>query len=90
MQFDSKSVSLATAAFAAGLALPLVAGAAPAPAPQFTPEKCYGVAAAAQNDCQTSTHSCAGESKQARDRESWIYVPAGTCAKIEGGGLKKS
>jgi uncharacterized membrane protein len=89
VQFDSKSVSLAAAAFTAALALPLVAGAGPAPAPQFTAEKCYGIAGASQNDCQTSTHSCAGEAKQAREKESWIYVPAGTCAKIDGGSLKR-
>ena len=76
MQFDSKTISLA-------------AGAGPAPAPEFTAEKCYGIAAAGQNDCQTSTHSCAGEAKQARERDSWIYVPAGTCAKIDGSSLKR-
>jgi uncharacterized membrane protein len=90
VQFDSKSVSLAAAALAASLTLPLTAGAAPAPVPQYTVEKCYGVAAAAENDCQTATHSCAGESRQARDKASWIYVPAGTCTKIDGGSLKKS
>ena len=90
MEFDCKSVSLAAAAFAAAVAMPLLASAGPAPTPQFTAEKCYGIAAASQNDCQTATHSCAGESKQARDRESWIYVPAGTCAKIDGGSLKRS
>ena len=90
MQLDNKSVSLATAAFAAALAFPLAAQVAPAPVPQYTIEKCYGVAAAAENDCQTATHSCAGESKQARDKGSWIYVPAGTCTKIDGGSLKKS
>jgi uncharacterized membrane protein len=89
VQFDSKTVSLAAAAFAAVLASPLAGGAAPSPVPQFTAEKCYGIAAASQNDCQTSTHSCAGESKQARDKESWIYVPTGTCAKIDGASLKK-
>ena len=67
MQLDSKSVSLAAAAFAA--ALPFAAHAAPAPVPQYTVEKCYGIAAAAENDCQTATHSCAGKSKQARDKE---------------------
>jgi uncharacterized membrane protein len=90
VQLDSKSVSLATAAFAAAVALPLAAHAPPAPVPQYTVEKCYGIAAAAENDCQTATHACAGESKQARDKESWIYVPAGTCTKIEGGNIKKS
>ena len=90
MQLDSKSALLATAALIAALAMPFAAHAAPAPVPQFTVEKCYGIAAAAENDCQTATHSCAGESKQARDKESWIYVPAGTCAKIDGASLKKS
>ena len=91
MQVDSKSVSLAAAAFAAAVvALPLFANAGPAPAPQFTAEKCYGIAAASQNDCQTATHSCAGESKQARDASSWIYVPTGTCSKIAGGTLNKA
>ena len=90
MQFDSKTISLAATALAAVLASPYTAGAGPAPAPQFAAEKCYGIAAAGQNDCQTSMHSCAGEAKQARERESWIYVPAGTCAKIDGGSLKRS
>ena len=90
MQFDSKTISLAAAVLTSVLASPFAAGAEPAPAPQFTAEKCYGIAAAGQNDCQTSTHSCAGEAKQARERDSWIYVPAGTCAKIDGGSLKRS
>jgi uncharacterized membrane protein len=90
MEFDSKSVSLAAAAFAAVVAMPLLASAGPAPTPQFTAEKCYGIAAVSQNDCQTATHSCAGESKVSRDKESWIYVPAGTCAKIDGGSLKRA
>jgi uncharacterized membrane protein len=90
MQFDNKSISLAASAFAAAIALPLFASAAPAPTPQFTAEKCYGVAAASQNDCQTAAHSCAGESKQARDANSWVYVPVGTCTKIAGGSLKRA
>ena len=90
MQFDSKSVSLAAAAFAAAVAVPLFANAGPAPTPQFTAEKCYGIAVASQNDCQTAQHSCAGESKQARDANSWIYVPVGTCAKISGGSPKRA
>ena len=90
MEFDSRSATLAIAAFAAVVAAPVMAGAGPSPLPQFTYEKCYGIAAAAKNDCQTATHSCAGESKTARDTSSWIYVPAGTCSKIEGGSLKSS
>jgi len=90
VQFDSHSLSLAAAAFAAALAAPAAVGAGPAPIPQYPVEKCYGVAAATKNDCQTATHACAGEAKRARDKESWIYVPAGTCTKIDGGGLKSS
>ena len=74
MQFDSRSVPLAAGALAACLASPLGAGAAPAPVPQYSVEKCYGIAAAAQNDCQTATHSCAGEAKQAREKESWCSI----------------
>ncbi len=89
MPFDRKTISLAACAFSAAVTSPLVAGAGPAPVPQYAVEKCYAVAAAAKNDCQTATHSCAGESKEARDKESWIYVPAGTCTKIDGGSLKR-
>ena len=89
MQLDSKSLSLATVAVAAALAAP-VAAAGPAPVPRYQVEKCYGIAAAGKNDCQTLSHACAGEAKQARDKESWIYVPAGTCTKIEGGSLKSA
>jgi uncharacterized membrane protein len=90
MEFDSKSLSLAGAAFAATVALPLLASAGPAAQPQFASEKCFGIAAASQNDCQTATHSCAGESKLARDASSWVYVPVGTCAKIAGGSIKRA
>jgi uncharacterized membrane protein len=90
MEFDNKSLSLAAAAFAAVVALPLLASAGPAATPQFAAEKCFGIAAASQNDCQTATHSCAGESKQVRDANSWVYVPVGTCTKIAGGSLKRA
>jgi uncharacterized membrane protein len=91
MEFDSKSLSLAAAAFAVVVALPLLASAGPAAQPQFAAEKCFGIAAASPpNDCQTATHSCASESKQARDANSWVYVPVGTCTKIAGGSLKRA
>jgi uncharacterized membrane protein len=90
MEFDNKSAALAVAALAALIAAPIQAEAGPAPIPQFSYEKCYGIAAAGKNDCQTAIHSCAGEAKTARDPASWIYVPVGTCAKISGGSLKSS
>jgi uncharacterized membrane protein len=50
-------------------------------------EKCYGVAKAGKNDCQTSTSACAGTAKQDNQPDAWIFVPKGTCAKIAGGSL---
>ena len=38
-------------------------------------EKCYGIAKAGKNDCQTATHSCAGTSTTDAAGDSWIYVP---------------
>jgi uncharacterized membrane protein len=68
--------------------IPIMAKAAtPVPAPTgYQYEKCYGVNASAKNDCGVQgVHSCGGESRIANDPKSWIYVPAGTCAKIAGG-----
>jgi uncharacterized membrane protein len=75
-------------AVAAAIASPLMANAGPASAPSFQAEKCYGINAAGKNDCAASnSHSCAGEAKQASDPKSWLFVPTGTCAKIQGGSL---
>ena len=57
----------------------------PAEQPGFSFEKCYGISKAGQNDCQTATHSCAGTATADNQPDAWIYVPAGTCAKITGG-----
>ena len=51
-------------------------------------EKCTGVAAAGKNDCGTSLHACAGQSKADGDKEEWVYVPTGTCEKLAGGVIK--
>jgi uncharacterized membrane protein len=82
-----KTALLVASALAASVALPAASQAGPAPVPAFKAEKCYGIAAAGQNDCQTATHSCAGESKRAAAGDSWLYLPAGTCVKISGGSL---
>lgn len=76
---------LLASAIAAAVALPALALAGPAAQPKYTFEKCYGIAARGANDCATSTHSCAGTSTQGHDPASWIYVPTGTCKKIDGG-----
>lgn len=83
-----KTSLLIASAVAATVALPMLAKAGPAPAPSFQAEKCFGINAAAKNDCAaTGNHSCAGEAKRASDPQSWIYVPTGTCQKIQGGSL---
>jgi uncharacterized membrane protein len=50
-------------------------------------EKCYGINAAAKNDCAEGVHSCAGQATIARDPKSFVLLPAGDCAKIQGGRL---
>lgn len=55
------------------------------PAQSAEVEKCYGVAKAGKNDCQTPTNSCAGHTTMDRDAGAFIAVPAGTCDKIAGG-----
>ena len=77
-------IAIATA-LATALALPLVA-----PRAQGNMEKCYGVAKAGRNDCQTDHSSCAGTSKTDRQPDAWISVPKGTCDKVMGGSLKSS
>ena len=50
-------------------------------------EKCFGIAKAGKNDCQTATSSCAGTSKKDHEVSAWLSVPRGTCEKIAGGSL---
>ncbi len=81
-----KTSLVAASAMFAALAMPVVAYAGQASVPtNYTAEKCYGIAKAGLNDCQTATHSCAGTATKDMDGASWIYVPAGTCDKIAGG-----
>jgi uncharacterized membrane protein len=50
-------------------------------------EKCYGINAVAKNDCAEGAHSCAGQATQAREGKSFVLLPGGDCAKIQGGKL---
>ena len=85
-----KNAALVASALAAAILLTATASAkaGPAAVPSFDHEKCYGVAKAGMNDCQTSTHSCAGTSKTDAAPDSWVYVPVGTCDKLAGGSPK--
>ena len=78
-----KNALLLASAVAATISGPLMASAQAA-----DNEKCYGVAAAGQNDCQTANNACAGQVTDAGKGDAWIYVPTGTCEKINGGSLE--
>ncbi len=49
-------------------------------------EKCYGIAKAGQNACNSnpSMHSCAGHSRVDNDPNDFIPVPQGTCLQVGG------
>jgi uncharacterized membrane protein len=55
-------------------------------------EKCFGIAKAGMNDCagKSAPHACAGQSTQDRASYDFVYVPSGTCQKIEGGSTTAS
>lgn len=49
-------------------------------------EKCFGIAKAGQNACNSNPamHFCAGHSKVDNDPNDFLAVPEGTCLKIGG------
>lgn len=69
------------------IAMALSMAAVSAPAQAAETEKCYGVAKAGKNDCATAHSSCASSAKTDGQKDAWIMVPKGTCAKIVGGSL---
>ena len=77
---------LIASAVAAALTMPYASltHAGPAPKPKFESEKCFGIAKAGKNDCQTANSSCAGTSKRDNQGDAWLYMPAGSCDKIVG------
>ena len=81
-----KSDTMIAGAIAGVLAL-AVLGIATAEEKKMEMEKCYGVAKAGKNDCQTATSSCAGTSKKDSNTTAFLAVPKGTCEKIVGGSL---
>ena len=82
-----KSLNKTPIVLAAAMATALsVAAIAPAHAAEM--EKCYGITKAGSNDCKTANGSCAGSAKMDHQKDAFIALPAGTCAKIAGGTLK--
>lgn len=80
--FQMNQRALIAAAAASLMSTLLVA----TPAVAQQKEKCYGIAAAGQNDCAnlSGSHSCAGQSKVSADVNEWKYVAKGTCADMKG------
>jgi len=83
----NKQDLLAKSAIASLLAFGSMAFTVPAAAADMKMEECYGIAKAGKNDCagKSSTHSCAGTAKKDGEKDSFVLVPKGTCAKIVGG-----
>jgi len=80
--FSARTLIAATAAVALGGAMTAMAQGAP----EFTAEKCYGVAKVGSNDCaSTGNNTCAGLSRLDADPGAWLYVPVGVCDKIVNG-----
>lgn len=50
-------------------------------------EKCYGIARAGLNDCQTATASCAGSSTKDSQKDAFLFVQKGLCDRIVDGSL---
>jgi uncharacterized membrane protein len=96
--FATTALSAAIGLAFAAQAIPVGAQQMPANAPPIVKqnmermakdklEKCYGINATAKNDCAEGAHSCAGQSTRARDPQSFVLLPGGTCGKIAGGKL---
>lgn len=84
----TKSNTLIASAVAAALAIPATALGGPAPKPTYDAEKCFGIARAGKNDCQTANSACATTSKRDGQADAWVYVPVGACTKVVGGNLQ--
>lgn len=80
-----KTATKTPAVIAAAMTLALASAAITTPAQAAEMEKCYGIAKAGMNDCQTANGSCAGTSKMDHAKDAFVAVPKGTCAKIAGG-----
>ena len=86
----NKSKTVVHSALAGVVALSMLGTSHVALAEKAEAEKCYGIAKAGKNDCQTSNSSCAGTSKVDGQKDAWVFVPKGTCEKLVGGSLKAS
>ena len=73
---------LLTSALSGMIAAAMAPAHAADPKPVY--EKCAGIAKAGKNDCGTSKHACAGLATRDSDKEEYVVLPEGACAKIAG------
>ncbi|MDX2141726.1 MAG: DUF2282 domain-containing protein [Rhodospirillaceae bacterium] len=80
---DPFAAAVLTAALAAALASTSAVG---APNDGKGKEKCYGIAKAGENGCQSlsGSHTCGGCSTVDYSGEDWKWVPMGTCQDLGG------
>jgi len=90
MKFNRIATTTVATSSAVAFALTFASAAAVAGDKKAKKEKCYGIVAKGMNDCATSTHSCAGQSKVDNHGEEWVYMTKGLCERIAGGKLKPS
>ena len=84
----NRDIKLAISAAVAGVVTLAAASAIAADKPGAAPqEKCYGVAAAGKNDCQTASNSCAGTAEKDHQPDAFVNLPKGLCSKLAGGSL---
>jgi len=89
MTHETKTISGLAVASAFAAALGIAASGTAATAADEN-EKCFGVAAAGENDCAAGPGtSCAGTSKIDYQGNSWKLVPKGTCTTMELPGDRK-
>jgi uncharacterized membrane protein len=80
-----KTTTLISTALASMIAFGALTSSSQAADDKAATEKCYGIAKAGKNDCASSSHSCAGQSKKDADGKEWVKLPMGTCDRIVGG-----
>ena len=85
MKFNRMTKKAVAATGAVAFAMTMVAGGAVAEEEDGEKRiKCFGIVAKGQNDCATSTHSCAAQAKVDNHPEEWKYMVQGECEKLGG------
>ncbi len=51
-------------------------------------EECYGIVKAGENECATKSSACAGHALIDGQKDAYITIPNGLCAKLVGGSLE--